>query len=222
VPHAGAAQFFYGAAYQYGQSNGAFASYTVTQPALAAADSHSLAELAVESADGQQIVEIGYTVDRGLNGNALPHLFVYHWVNRTESCYNGCGFVQYDASLRPGAALTVGSVHQFAIEQFNGNWWVGDGTTWIGYFPGSLWNGTYTQAGLIQWFGEVSAFTATPCSDMGNGLFASTGNASASITGISYFAGPPVSLSIIQPTPSLYTAVAYSTNNVRYGGPGAC
>lgn len=49
----------------------------------------------VQSEDGRHIVEVGWTVDRELNGDAQPHLFVYHWVDGQATCYNGCGFVQY-------------------------------------------------------------------------------------------------------------------------------
>ena len=55
---------------------------------------HSLIELAVESLDSSQIVEVGWTVDKELNGDDLPHLFVFHWVDGAPTCYNGCGFVQ--------------------------------------------------------------------------------------------------------------------------------
>src|SRR5579871_1420661 len=55
---------------------------------------HSLQEISLQDSAQQQTVEVGWTVDRGVNGDALPHLFVYHWVNGGTSCYNGCGFVQ--------------------------------------------------------------------------------------------------------------------------------
>ena len=42
------------------------------KPALATSDYHSLAELAVQSADGNHIVEVGWNVDRVVNGDDDP------------------------------------------------------------------------------------------------------------------------------------------------------
>lgn len=80
-----ATSFLYGDAAQFAATDGLFATATIAQPALATGDSHSLAELAAQSADGRQIVEVGWTVDRGVNGDSLPHLFVFHWVDGVPS-----------------------------------------------------------------------------------------------------------------------------------------
>jgi hypothetical protein len=156
-------------AYQYVTADGAYMSTPVRSPVVAAADYHSLAELAVESSDGSQIIEIGWRVYRPQD--QTPRLFIYHWVNGQGTCYNsGCGFVQSTSTtITPGMALTASSTPvQFAIEYFQGNWWYGYNGTWFGYLPGSLWNG-FTATGLVQMFGEVSTTTTRPCTDMGNG-----------------------------------------------------
>ncbi|TCO54879.1 neprosin family prolyl endopeptidase [Actinocrispum wychmicini] len=211
--------FIYGYAAQSATADGSSATMTVAQPTLAAADFHSLAEIAAESADGQQIVEVGWNVDRGLNGDAAPHLFVFHWVNGTATCYNGCGFVPVGP---PMAGMTVPTGNaQFAIQHFQGNWWLGYNNTWFGYFPDSLWNGTYTKVGLTQWFGEVAANSASPCTDMGNGLFASSVSA-ATISGIGFFNGPAVNFSANATNPALYTVNKTDSTTMRFGGPGAC
>src|SRR5947207_7548233 len=176
VAAGGGGQFFYGTAYQYGTSDGAFGFFTVTRPTLAAADSHTLAEMNASSADLKQAVEIGYTIDRGLNGDDLPHLFTFYWVDGNPQCYN-CGLVQVSSTIRPGMALAVGSLHQFTIRHFQGNWWIADNNTWIGYYPDSWWAGRYTQAGLLEWYGEVATTSSTPCSDMGNGLLGTSPDA---------------------------------------------
>lgn len=54
---------------------GAVGSFTQHRPYLAPGDYHSLAELAVQTADFRQTIEVGWTVDRGLDGDDLPHLF---------------------------------------------------------------------------------------------------------------------------------------------------
>jgi hypothetical protein len=220
-PSVDALTYLYGNSYQYAAADGSYANYTVAKPFLAAGDFHTLAELAAQSADGQQIVEVGWTVDRGLNGDDNPHLFVYHWVDRTPSCYNGCGYVQYSATIRPGATLPVGGLPLLSIRHYQGNWWIYYGTEWIGYYPDALWGGRYTSTGLTQWFGEVAANSAAPCTDMGNGQFASSASATA-ISGISFYAGPAVSITSFGTNPSYYSAQATSSNSARYGGPGAC
>lgn len=216
-----AVTYLYGSGYQYATADGAYGYFKVARPALAAADSHTLAELAVQSADGQQIVEIGWTVDRSLYGDTNPRLFVFHWINGTPTCYNACGFVRYDTSIAPGMLLTNGGTYQFTIQHYQGNWWIGLNTKWLGYYPDSRWGGTYTKAGLVQWFGEVAAGSATPCTDMGNGQFASSTTA-ASITSLAFIGGPAVNISTLQTHPTMYTALRTSANSLRYGGPGAC
>lgn len=109
-------------AYQYVTADGAYLSTPVQSPVVAAADYHSLAELAVESSDGKQIIEIGWRVYRPQD--QTPRLFIYHWVNGVGTCYNaGCGFVSNSSTVTPGMALTPSSTPvQFAIEYFQGNW----------------------------------------------------------------------------------------------------
>jgi hypothetical protein len=213
--------YMYGTSYQYAATDGMYAYATVAQPSLASGDFHTLAELAAQSSDGQQIVEVGWTVDRGLNGDSRPHLFVYHWVDRTPSCYNGCGYVQYSSTVRPGDALPVGTQQFFAIQHYQGNWWVAYGNQWIGYFPDSLWGGRYTKVGLSQWFGEVSANSGAPCTDMGNGLFASSTSAT-SINTMGFYGGPTVSKTTYATNPPYYSTVSTSDTSMRYGGPGGC
>ena len=82
------------------------------------------------------------------NNDANPHLFVFHWVNGLPACYNGCGWVQVSTRRYPGMVVTATSTpQQYAIESYQGNWWIWYQSEWIGYFPGSLWNNSYTQLG---------------------------------------------------------------------------
>jgi hypothetical protein len=157
--------------FQGGTVVGAGGFFTQEEPAVAAADSHSLAELAVSSEDGQNIVEIGWTVDPVVNGDQVPHLFVYHWVRGTPTCYNGCGFVQRSATRYPGMRVEVtGTPQELAIRrEVDGNWWLSYQGEAIGYFPGGLWSGALTSVGTVQWFGEVCSAAESTCSEMGNG-----------------------------------------------------
>lgn len=211
--------YLYAGSDQFGSSDGAWTYMDVADPYLAPSDSHTLGELAVESTDGQQIVEVGWTVDRGLNGDTQPHLFVYHWVNGQETCYNGCGYVATDFAV-PGMALATGK-REFGIEHMNGRWYIGIDSKWIGYFPDSLWGNSYTKAGLVQAFGEVSvANPGFPCTDMGNGDYASNPSAASILLG--YFNGPGVSLSSYSTNPSFYSIRTVASDTIRYGGLGAC
>ena len=218
-------KYHYSSAYQFAETNGTFANLVIGKPNLADDDYHSLAEIAVQSADGRQIVEVGWTVDRGVNGDEDPHLFVYHWVNGTPSCYNGCGFRQYSSNVVPGDTLPFGTAKRFGIQSYNGDWWIAYDSEWVGYFPGWLWSGGYTKSGLIQWFGEVAASTSEPCSEMGTGYYPDDYSA-ARVGSISLINGPEPAIQVDASSPDsyypVYGAVKLSERTFRYGGPGAC
>jgi hypothetical protein len=222
---AAATQYLYAQAAQEATSGGAYGLFDVARPELATADFHTLAELAVSSADGKQVVEVGWTVDRAVNsGSTEPHLFVFHWVDGKPACYNGCGFVRTAGGGGPaGRRMTPGEVPYFTIRHAPGAWWISaDGVGWLGYFPDSLWGGRFTQAGRQQWFGEVAASTAAPCSDMGNGRPASSGSATRihNIGLLDSTARPNIRTGNTHPR--YYTARRLSATSMRYGGPGAC
>jgi hypothetical protein len=166
---------------------------------------------------------VGWTVDPGLNGNALPHLFVFHWVNGAPTCYNGCGFVQVSSAIHPGGTVRAGDSQPYGILHTGGKWWVGYAGTWFGYFPDSLWNGTYTKAGLSQAFGEVATNGANSCTMMGNGILgAQPGSASVSRFSLS---NPAVAVPALEPLvtdPLHYNQGNLSSTSFRLGGPGAC
>ncbi|MEV6347041.1 neprosin family prolyl endopeptidase [Actinoplanes sp. NPDC051851] len=213
--------FFYNVGMQVAESEAAYANLTIGKPTLDKADYHSLAEVAVQSADSAQIVEVGWTVDRVVNGDDDPHLFVYHWVNKESTCYNGCGFVQYSSTIKPGDTLTQDTAKRFGIQYFNGAWWIAYDSEWVGYFPDSLWEGiTFQKSGIVQVFGEVAASSATPCTQMGNGL-SGEDTSSAKVGSVTYLNGPTVDIAV-RTTSEYYTPVSLSTRTYRYGGPGAC
>jgi len=227
-PVAGARQvsYHYSSAFQYAETDGTYANLVIGRPYLDKADYHTLAEIAVQSADGRQIVEVGWTVDRGVNGDEDPHLFVYHWVDGKESCYNGCGFKQYSKAVVPGDTLPYGVSKQFGIQFFNGAWWIAYDSEWVGYFPGELWNDSFDRSGLIQWFGEVAASSTTPCTDMGTGSSAFDSSA-ARAGSISLLNGPLPSISVRASGPlveetgkPVYEANRLSDRTFRYGGGG--
>lgn len=230
--------FHYAGAYQVVAAEGTYANLVVGKPKLATDDYHTLAEIAVQAGPSaaRNIVEVGWTVDRGVNGGSSdPHLFVYHWVDGKESCYNACGFVQYSRTVFPGDKLAQGTVKRMGVQYFNGAWWIAFESEWVGYFPGALWNNRYTKSDAIQWFGEVASSTLKPCSGMGTGVHPTDEFASARLGTINLLnagAPPSVSLNVQSPQPAGITAASStgpvyagirtsSARTVRYGGPGA-
>jgi hypothetical protein len=228
APAAGA-KYYYSGAYQFVISPGSSAFLTQHLPWLVPADYHSLAEMAVQSADTRQIVEVGWTVDRGVNGDDNPHLFVYHWVDGAGTCYNGCGWVQSSPTRFPGMRLAYdGTASEYMIQHREGNWWIGYQGEWIGYFPGSLWTVSFTQSGIIQWFGELAADPGTvpPHSFIGNYYQGTSGNSNtAKMSQISFFDSTggllPATLSFNNTDSALYSAGAGSEpDGFWYGGHG--
>ena len=220
----------YDGSWQYAETDGAYVNVTIAKPSLDKADYHTLGEIAVQGnvpGDDQapNAVEVGWTVDRGVNGDDDPHLFVYHWVNHQGTCYNGCGWQQYSKNLKPGDTLAYGIIKQFGIQYFNGAWWIAFDSEWIGYFPEQLWNDQglkFNRSNYVQVYGEVSGPTLKPCSEMGNGQKGDS-TAAAYMASIAYLNGPDVKPDFYADEPSFYPMWVSSGKRVfRYGGPGAC
>jgi hypothetical protein len=208
------------------EADGFYASVSIAKPVLGRLDYHTLAELAVQSADLKQIVEVGWTVDRVVNnGDENPHLFVYHWVNGEKTCYNGCGFVPYEgATVKAGDILATGA-KKFGIVHVNDAWWISYDSNFVGSFPDKLWQAegvdTFTTAEMVQTFGEVASTVETPCSQMGNGL-PGTDKAATVLGSVTLVNGPTAVLNIRSTTTTnYYTVNALSTRTFQYGGPGA-
>jgi Neprosin len=221
-----AAGYHYVYGYQLATASGGQAIFSQHTPNLSTTDYHTLAETAAESADSKQIVEIGWNVDRGVNGDANTHLFVFSWVNGTGNCYNGCGYVQYSSSVRPGQVIAGdGSSYSYAIQYFSGNWWLYSQNQWVGYFPGTLWSNqgvNFTQVGLVQWFGEVAANGGSG-TQMGNGVFGSnSGSATITSTALINADGSttPANPSVNDTDPSCFNHRTISSDSFGYGGPG--
>ncbi|HEY8142811.1 MAG TPA: neprosin family prolyl endopeptidase [Kofleriaceae bacterium] len=163
------ADYHYAVGYQWTWSRGAVVWMNQARPWLSTADFHTLGEVAIQGNNTGNIVELGWTIDRGLYGDDYPHLFVFFWVNNQPACYNGCGYVQVSPYYYPGMwTAWDGSAHQFVVQWWQGNWWLAYDGVWMGYYPGSLWGGGHNESALVQAFGEVAvAPGTTPCTDMG-------------------------------------------------------
>jgi len=215
--------YLYNVGSQTADTAGIYSNLTIGKPELDRNDFHTLAEIALQSADGKQIVEVGWTVDRLVNGDDDPHLFVFHWVNGEPTCYNDCGFEQSSENVKPGSTLTYGVTKKFGIQFYQGAWWIAYDTEWVGYFPAKIWSDrgtTFNRSGFVQVFGEVAASSPQPCTEMGNGTLAIKDNA-ARASSVSFLEGPTVEMSI-RSTTDVYDVARVSGRSFRYGGPGAC
>lgn len=226
--------YHYATGYQYAVADGISANLSISKPYLADGDFHTLAELAVQSADGYQKVEVGWVVSRNINGDLDPHLFVYHWVDNKETCWNSCGWTQISKDVVPGYTLPTGVTKKFGIQQFDGAWWIAYDSVWIGYFDNKLWEDKYAKGGLVQWFGEVaSAEWQKPCTDMGNGL-PPTDTTAARFNSMSLINGPKLQYTQesksppdpedpdAKPQPPVYATEYVTDRGFRFGGPGRC
>ncbi|MBA3453380.1 MAG: neprosin family prolyl endopeptidase [Deltaproteobacteria bacterium] len=208
-----------------GASAGGGAKMLQANPALAAGDAHTLGELAVISADGRQIVEIGWHVDLPINNDVQPRLFVFHWVDGEATCYNGCGFVETSTTHRPGMRVTAGQIADYGIELRGSDWWLAYQGVDLGYFPGSLWPSGFTAAGNVQWFGEIAGERAEPCTEMGTGIRGATAGA-ATMTDL-YLVRPGgmrVTANAVPgmvTSPALYDIGQLTPSSFAFGGPGA-
>ena len=122
-----------------------------------------------------------------------PHLFIYSTSDSggAAGCYDlDCGrFVQVDSTVVLGGALAPvsapgASQHEVEVSLllWQGSWWLGVNGVWVGYYPGSLFDGAGLAYGAdsLDFGGVISEdrqahpgrHTAT---DMGSGAFPAAG-----------------------------------------------
>ena len=212
-------------------ADGAAVNITVESPFVSSADgsnAHSLAELVVQSADLKDRIEVGWRKKT----TGTPKLFVYHAINGVGQGYDLC--TDYATEPRnTGADLSAYATlpapgPRFQIVNTGTAWWVAFDLKWVCYFPNSVWTNagrTFNKVNTVQAYGEVaSTLTATPCTDMGDGQFGTSGTAaqigSYSLQGLT--SGGPANFSIYTtPATSVYTVnVVTPGETFRYGGTG--
>ncbi len=227
-PQADSSGYFYVAFLQEKVMAGAGASMVQAEPKVSTVDYHSLAEIAVESDDNKQIIEIGWNIDPGVNAaDTAPHLFAFHWIDGVGTCYNGCGWVQVSATHMPGMAVEPGPTpHTFQIEhRADARWWLTYDGDDMGYYPDTEWTGRYTHGDFTQWFGEVAAGSEPmPCTEMGTGMFGSSAGAASYADVYTIGSGSAqLPAELQQGTVTLPTAYApgqSSATGFSFGGPG--
>jgi hypothetical protein len=192
-----------------------------------------------------QTVEGGWNVNPLLYGGSLDtHLFVYWTADgyRNTGCYNltCAAFVQVSSVNYLGGAFTQistngGTQFEFGLEYFlfQGNWWLNVQGQWLGYYPGTLYNGgpLATAASIIEYGGETFGPTVWP--PMGSGQFASAWWTHAAYQRDIFYLASPTSaffgiLTVYAPSPSCYTNLTWNKSGAAvwntflfFGGPGS-
>jgi hypothetical protein len=223
--------FYYGSA-AYGRvARGGGTTTAIAKPTYdgSGGAGHSLDEIAVQGGTSTgNIVELGWNVSTNQYANANPHLFVFHWIGGTPTCYDTCAWHQYSSTYAPGGDLgaLVGRETYVGWVYYQGNWWSWFDNQWLGYFPGSEWPAGYTSNTLTQWFGEVaSANGVPPHTDMGSGIFPSAATSARNATlcdvdpavWVCFYRDQQAVAATI---PTYYKSVRSGFGEVRYGGPG--
>lgn len=188
---------------QFVDNWGMSAALNLWSPSTELANEFSLSQIwVVRGGDGaatvKQTVEAGWQVYRDKYSDSKARLFIYFTPDGYGSggCYNKdcAAFVQTDNSVYIAGDFTAYSAIGGAQKEITlrwqksgetGDWWLKYGTTWVGYYPRSLFNNgaIANYAGKIAVGGEIvdnrnlNLHTST---DMGSGRFASTGWQSAS------------------------------------------
>jgi hypothetical protein len=212
--------FYYAGGQQRGLSaSGASAQICQSDPFPSA--SHSLTEIDISDPSDQQIVELICDVNPN---HTSPYLQATWWLDGQFQA--AVGFVQVSRTILNGIPLPVGSTASYAINQSKDRWNLYYDGQLMGYFPDSLWHGTFTTVAEIQVFGEVDAGGfPQPLGQMGNGAYGHD-PAAANVDGYQtfgetapahlseYYTAPPSS------TPPYFDIGSPTATSFRYGGPG--
>jgi hypothetical protein len=175
---------FFSQATQTVAADGTSADITVANPRLAPADLDTSALIAVENQ--KQDILFGWEVRRQLFHDSLTHLFTEIFINGKSQGIDTDFKPVPGSSCRPGMPLHPGGPQAFAILQHAGSWQVKLGGQVCAYFPNTLWDNKFEKTTFVTWNGEVDAASAQPCTQMGDGQFASSPSA-AEFTDIRLF-----------------------------------
>lgn len=206
---------------------------TVVLAASAGGVGHSIGQIAVQgpgTATGSlDDVEMGFSVSPGDWGDNHSHLFVYHFNDGMETCYNTCDWNQVSRTYYPGMDLTplLGQQVYIGWVQYKGAWWGWFNDEWLGYIKDSVYATPFTQTAEIQWYGEVASDNGIPPqTQMGNGEFPSKSTAASMSTLCDVDAKAWVCYYRDTQTTGATHASYYDIQNhtsfgaIRYGGPG--
>jgi hypothetical protein len=192
-----------------------------------------------------QTAEVGWQNYPARVGTQSSVPFIYYTADgyTHTGCYDlTCGaFVQVNRSLIFGVpwapqyySVVNGAQWEldFTWEFYQGNWWLRYGSTWIGYYPGSIYLGGQMSrySNLLEFGSESVGTTVWPAE--GSGLWPSNGYRYAGYQRELWYIAPNTSyatywdsLTPARPSPACYniTTPAYASNWGIYfffGGPG--
>lgn len=184
--------FYYGTASEQVVADGGGMTLQVEDPTVTGGDgNHSIGEIAVMGTGsvgaGATLddVEMGFSVSPSQWGDNAPHLFVYHWDDGNQTCYNSCNWNQQSNTYYPGMDLTplVGKFVYIGWVQYRQAWWGWFNDQWLGYIDNSAFQTPFTKTAQIQWYGEVASNNGIPpLVQMGNGQFPSQTTAAGMTT----------------------------------------
>jgi hypothetical protein len=223
--------YYYAAASYRREADGGGMTMSIERPAYnnSGGSGHTLDEIAIQGGKGDgNIVELGWNVSTDQYSNANPHLFVFHWINWGPTCYDACGWQQWNTTYYPGMDLNsmVGREVYIGYVIWKGNWWAWFDNQWLGYYPGTKWSGEYKKNQLVQWFGEVASNNGIPPkTDMGNGNFPTSQSAATMYNLCDVNASDWVcwyrdQQSLGATVPAYYDIDRTGFGRTRYGGPG--
>ena len=179
--------FYYGTASEQVAADGGGMTLEIEDPTVSGSG-HSIGEIAVMGTGSANTTlndaEMGFSVSSDQWGDNAPHLFVYHFNDGNETCYDTCNWNQFSATYYPGMDLTpfVGKFVYIGWVQYRQAWWGWFNDQWLGYFDNSAYTTPFTKTAQIQWYGEVASETIPPATQMGDGLFPSQAKAAAMTT----------------------------------------
>jgi hypothetical protein len=230
--------FYYGTASEQRVADGGGMTLEIEAPVVvldggAGDGGHSIGEIAVMGTGGAggtlDDVEMGFSVAPNQWGDAHPHLFVYHWDDGAETCYNTCNWNQVSSTYFPGMDLTslVGQHVYIGWVHYRDAWWGWFNDQWLGYINDSAFATPFTQTAQIQWYGEVASDNGIPPkTPMGNGEFPTKTTAASMTTLCDVDAKAWVCFYRDLQSTGATQVIYYDIQNhtsfgaVRYGGPG--
>ena len=155
--------------------NGVGGQILITNPAVYDQSDMVTAEMSIVYGSNYHLVEVGLRKF----WDSFPRLMISQW---SYGQFNdAAGFVRVHGTYAPGMPLSgyYGSAVKHFVRNDGGNWWVWFNDAWMGYFPGSIWNNSFTMGNMAHFYGEVYSAQSRvpPLTDMGNGQFSSMSGA---------------------------------------------
>jgi hypothetical protein len=197
---------------------------------------HSLGQVDVESANGGDRVEVGWTVDKAQRADGNPILFASHNIAGVWKGYT-TGWVDYAPNpINIGAGLPKPVDKAFGINQTSTAFWFWYDTDYVAYVPKSRWtpggvvqpfNATVADFHRIVWFFESASHETETCNDMGTStIYNASGVPTPPVAIITNYSAGNTAIAedwtVVRPNPTIaaWGTQKDSATSGRGGGPG--